>query len=117
MNSKHTLSTTNARKILFQITKDVQTPGIHFTLTENGKPKAVLLSAQEFESWQETLEVMSQNPNLAAELELSEAELSQGKFEDLDDLITAENKLNLVSDKKGKYVSSSANQKRTQAKK
>ncbi len=33
-----------------------------FVVTKNGTPRAVLMSAEEFESWVETLEIMS-NPN------------------------------------------------------
>lgn len=64
MNSKTTLSITEARKQLFALAQKAQQSGLHYTLTEKGKAKVVLMSADEFESWQETLEVMQDFPNL-----------------------------------------------------
>lgn len=37
---------------------------MYYTLTDKGRPKAVVMSAEEFESWAETLEVMRDFPNL-----------------------------------------------------
>lgn len=81
MNSRDTLSTTDARKQLFQLTKDIQTPGRYFTLTENGKPKAVLMSAEEFESWQETLEVLQENPGILNDIKQVEQDIKSGEIE------------------------------------
>jgi prevent-host-death family protein len=67
MDSKHTLSISEARKRIFELAEEVQKPNIHFTLTENGIPKAVLISADEYESWQETLEVSKEFPDLVSE--------------------------------------------------
>ena len=64
MNNQTTLSITAARKKIFDIAQDVQTPGRYYTCTEKGRPKAVMMSADEFEAWQETLEVTQQFPDL-----------------------------------------------------
>lgn len=64
MNTKTTLSISEARKKIFQIAKDIQKPYIYYTLTEKGRPQAVIMSANEFESWQETLEVIQEFPDL-----------------------------------------------------
>lgn len=49
MKTKNTISVTQARKEIFTITQQVQRGGGHFTLTERGVPKAVLLSLESFE--------------------------------------------------------------------
>ncbi len=64
MQSKTTLPISEARKRIFEIVAEVQAPGTVYTLTEKGKPKAVVMSASEFESWAETLEVMHKFPTL-----------------------------------------------------
>ena len=64
MNTTTTLSISEARKKIFDIVDAVQKPGVHYTFTANGKPSAVIMSAAEFESWAETLEVMRDFPDL-----------------------------------------------------
>ena len=49
MKTKNTLSVSEGRKKIFSIINDVQKPNVYFTLTERGKPKAVILSAEKFE--------------------------------------------------------------------
>ena len=64
MDNKHIISITEARGRLFQIADDVQVPDTHYILTENGRPKVVLMSVEQFESWTETMEVMKDFPDL-----------------------------------------------------
>ncbi len=90
MNSKTTIPITEARKRIFQIAKDVQKPNRRYTLTENGRPKAVILSAEEFESWQETLEVMRDFPDLKKDIKEAERDYKSGKYKNyitLEDLM------------------------------
>lgn len=68
MNTKTTISISEARKHIFELANEVQAPGTYFTLTEKGRPRVVVMSAEEFESWQETLEVMQDFPNLKKEV-------------------------------------------------
>jgi prevent-host-death family protein len=68
MTIKNTLSISEARKKIFKIAEETQKPGNYYTFTENGRPKVVLMSAEEFESWQETLEVMRDFPNLKEDI-------------------------------------------------
>lgn len=49
MKTKTTLSVSDARKNIFEIVDKVQKPDVYYTLTERGKPKAVILSAEKFE--------------------------------------------------------------------
>ena len=93
MNHKTTLSISEARKKIFEIAEEVQKPGIHYTFTENGRPKAVLMSAEEFESWEETLEVMKIFPNPREVMEETDAAIKSGEYKNwptLEDLIAKE---------------------------
>lgn len=64
MNIKTTLPISEARKKIFKIVEETQTPGVHYTITEKGRPKAVILSAEEYESMVETMEVERLFPDL-----------------------------------------------------
>lgn len=90
---KTTLSISEARKNIFDIARDVQKPNQYYTLTENGRPKAVILSARDFESWQETLEVMRDFPSLDKDIKQTDRALATGvykKWATLDDLLKKE---------------------------
>lgn len=67
MDIKNTISTTEARNNFSEVIDKVEKTGAHYTLTVNGRPKVVMMGAEEFESWQETLEIMS-DPALAERL-------------------------------------------------
>ena len=64
MDIKKVLPLTEARKNIFKIVADIAKEGACYGLTERGKIKAVLMSADEFESWRETLAVMKDFPDL-----------------------------------------------------
>lgn len=88
MNST-TLSISEARKKIFDIAEAVQKPGVYYTFTANGKPTAVVMSANEFESWAETLEVMRDFPNLDKDVAEADRAVRTGaykKWATLDDL-------------------------------
>jgi len=80
MNTKTTISITEARKKIFDISDKVQNPGVYFTLTEKGRPKVVLMSVEEFESWQETLEVMKDFPDLDKEIKEMDIAVKSGGY-------------------------------------
>ena len=82
MNLKTTISISEARKKIFEIANDVQAPNNVYTLTENGKPKAVLMSADEFESWMETLEVLKDFPDLEKDINKFEKDVKDKKYKD-----------------------------------
>jgi prevent-host-death family protein len=50
MKTKTTLSITEARKNIYAIADEIQKAEKYYTLTEHGRPKVVMLSAEEFES-------------------------------------------------------------------
>jgi len=79
MNTKTTLSATEARQDFFNILDKVGKTNVPFTITINGVPKVVIMNAEEFDSWQETLDIMS-NPELVKGIEESKKELKAGKY-------------------------------------
>ena len=88
MNTKTTLSISEARKRIFEIAKKVQKPSTHYILTEKGRPKVVFMSAEEFESWQETLEVVRDFPNLEKDIKKAEREYKQGRYSTLENVLS-----------------------------
>lgn len=93
MDTKTTIPISEARKKIFQIAEEVQKPNTHYTLTENGRPKAVLISAEEFESWQETLEVMKDFPDLEKDIKEADRAIKNGEYKQwttLEDILTRE---------------------------
>lgn len=87
MNIKTTLSISEARSKIFDIAEQVQKPGNYFTFTEKGKPKAVLISADEFESWFETMEVMKIFPDLDKDITEAERDYKKGDYITLEELL------------------------------
>ncbi len=61
-----TLALTEARKDLSRIVDRVKNTHDHVTITRQGRPEAVVMSADEFESWQETLEILADPKAMAA---------------------------------------------------
>lgn len=90
MDSKTTLPISEARKKIFKIAEEVQTPSRHYTLTEKGKPKAVIMSAEEYDSWQETLEVVKAFPSLEKDIKKSEKEYKSGVYKTLEEILSQE---------------------------
>lgn len=77
MDTQYTLSTTEARQKLASVVSQVSQNGTRFTLTVNGVPRAVLINAQELESLQETVDILSQ-PHLVAKIAQAEQEFDNG---------------------------------------
>lgn len=88
---KNIISISEARGRIFEIAKDAQKPGRYYTFTENGRPKVVLMSAEEFDSWQETLEVMSMFPDLSKDVKEVDRAIKTGEYKkwaSLDDIMS-----------------------------
>lgn len=80
MKAKNFMSISEARKKIFMIADEVQKQDNHYTLTENGKPKVVVMSVENFESLKETIEVMWDFPNLRKDIEQAERDFKSGKY-------------------------------------
>lgn len=89
MTTQTTISISEARKNIFSIAQRVQRPNVYYTLTENGRPKAVVMSAEEFESWAETLEVIKDFPHLATDAKRALHEYKAGKYVLLEDVVSS----------------------------
>ena len=111
MRTKNTISISEARKNIFDIAEDVQKPGVYYTFTDKGKPKAVLMSAEEFESWVETLEIMKDFPDLEKEIKEAEKEYKKGDFITLEELLVKEGFV-LADKSKKKYAVHARNTKK-----
>ena len=89
MDTKKTISITEGRKKLFAIAEEVQAPNKVYMLTENGKPKVAIMSAEEYESWMETMEVERIFPDLDKDIARADLAVKTGaykKWPTLDDL-------------------------------
>lgn len=62
-----TLPASQARTNFYQILDEVGDKLRQFTITRRGKQKAVIMSAEEYEGWLETLDVIS-DPQLVASI-------------------------------------------------
>lgn len=91
--NKNTISISQARSKLFAIAERVQTPGVYFTFTDKGRPKTVIMSADEYESMIETLEVMHDFPDLNKTIAKVDKDINSGahlQYPTLDDILAKE---------------------------
>lgn len=72
------LPANEARSNFYKILDDVDKTMSHYTITHRGRDKAVIMSVQEFEGWQETFDIMS-NPQLVRDIKQGVRELKTGK--------------------------------------
>jgi prevent-host-death family protein len=72
-----TLNLTDAKARLSELVTAVETTHEEVSITRNGEPAAVLISAAALEALRETLAIM-RDPELVASIEESEAALGQG---------------------------------------
>jgi antitoxin YefM len=79
------LPITQARSKLTDLVDKASRLFHEFTITVNGKPAAVLLSASEYESLKETADILS-DKELVRQLVKSEKQISAGKYVTFDDL-------------------------------
>ena len=114
MDTKRTISISEARKRIFEIAEEVQVPNKVYTLTADGKPKAVIMSAEEYDSWQETMEVLRDCPDIFERIAESDRAVKTGDFSNFVTLEELEKDLSIskVAEKpKRKYGISRNNRK------
>ena len=76
---------TEARANLTELLDDLEDRHEHVLITRNGRPSAVMLSADEYESLEETLDVL-QDKDLLDALKRSERDVVQGRLTPLKEL-------------------------------
>ena len=74
---------TEARSRLSEIVDDVVTTGSDLVITRHGRPSAVVVGYDEYESLLETLNILS-DPETMADLAEAEADMAAGNLVDLD---------------------------------
>jgi antitoxin YefM len=73
------MTITAARKNLYALVDEAGHPGVAVALTLNGTPKVVVMSFEEYEGWQETMEIMA-DTELDTELTESMKDMKAGKL-------------------------------------
>ena len=81
----HLISISDVRANLPDLVDKVNKKLDRVTITINGKPKAVLVSTQELDFIEETLEILS-NPKLMKDIRKAEKEIEEGKYVTLEEL-------------------------------
>jgi len=115
MNTKTTIPISEARTKIFKIVNEIQKTGSYYTITEKGRPKAVIMSAEEFESWQETLEVQKMFPNLEKDIKQAREDYKKGNYVTLEEILKQEGYI-LADKGKGKYEVSNRSAKKNKKK-
>lgn len=72
------LPANEARANFYQMLDEAGEQWRQFTITLRGKPHVVVMSAEEFEGWQETFDIMS-DKKLVASIKRGEKELKEKK--------------------------------------
>ena len=80
-----TVNLTDARARLSELADEVTATHEQVTITRNGVPAMVLLSADEYEGLIETMEIM-RDPQAVSDLRQAQAEYERGEAYTLDDL-------------------------------
>jgi prevent-host-death family protein len=82
-----TLSLSEVKMKLSELVDRVHSTDEEVVITKNGRPAAVLVSPEEFESWKETIEILSSN-DLMDEIRRGLASLRKGsKIYTLEELL------------------------------
>ena len=80
-----TVPFTEARSTLSELLDYVQAEQEHVVITRNGKNVGLLMSIDEWESWEETFEVL-QDEELLEALKQSEEDVKAGRLHDWDEV-------------------------------
>ena len=77
--AKKTIPITEGRKELFKIAEEVQKPDTQYVITREGKPGVVLMSAEEYDSLIETMEILS-DPKIMEDIKKAEEDYREGRY-------------------------------------
>ena len=80
-----TLPITKAREDFTRIVDRASRLLEEYIITVKGRPEAVLMSHDEFESWKETIDIIS-DPELVKSIVKGEKDLREGKYITLEDI-------------------------------
>lgn len=96
-----TLTVSDARANLYTMMEQVRKYLRRFIITHRGKPQAVLMPVEDLESWEETLDILS-NKKLMRDIRQAEKDFKAGKYYTLDEV---EKKLELKATRSKKQAS------------
>lgn len=74
-----TLSITEVRDKFLPLIREARELLEEIVITKNGRPEAVLMSYEEYESWRETLEIMK-DPELVEGIREAKADIEAGRL-------------------------------------
>jgi antitoxin YefM len=77
---------TDARATLSDLLDLIENEQEHVVITRNGKPVVIMMSVDEWESWEETIDVLS-DPEAMDALRASEEDVKAGRLVDLDEVL------------------------------
>ena len=77
-NMTKTYTSSQARKNFFTMLKEIKVPGVHVVVTHGGLPAGVFMSADEFDGWMETIDIMS-DPEEVAAIKIAMEEKDRGE--------------------------------------
>lgn len=80
-----TLPISQARQELASLVNKAQKRLDEYVITVNGVPSAVLMSAQEYDSLKETVDILS-NPGLMKAIREGEKDIEKGRYVDWEDV-------------------------------
>ncbi len=89
-----TLIVSDARTRLYDMMEEVRKYLRRFVITHHGKPQAVLMPVEDLESWEETLDILS-NKKLMKDLRQAEKDRKAGRMYSIEEV---EKKLKLHED-------------------
>lgn len=73
------MTATEARKNFYAVIDAAEHPGVAVAITHEGTPKVIVMSFEEYEGWQETMEIMS-DPALDKDMEDAIKDMKAGKL-------------------------------------
>lgn len=106
-----TIPASRARKELFEIIEKVQSPATpYYRLTVKGEGKAIIMSEDEWDSWQETMAIMS-DPKAMEEIRASEEAFRRGDYKTLEEAFPEYAAHATVAEARASYGRSSSRRK------
>ena len=81
---KNILPISEARSRIFELAQKAQKPGQVYAFTENGKPKVIMMGAEEYESFMEDFALAS-DPKFAIKMKKVDREFARGEVTSLRD--------------------------------
>ncbi len=79
------LTVTEAKSHLLELVRKADTTMENFLLSKNGKPVAVLMSSDEYESWMETLNIVTDQDTFN-DIVAAKKQIKKGKYYSFEDV-------------------------------